>query len=234
MELSRVRHSLLLVNLYLRPGVGITGDPNAGVLATLRPYLRQCPNWVIVGDWNFPAQELEDTTLPDIFRGSVLTTGEATITSGNCLDYALVSRKAASLLTTSVSWDVPFKPHAAVEYVFHSSGGQVPLPQLPVCEGTLCEAPGRSGAAALGSGLASSITPTEQSDRSPPVWRLGTFAGETLPDTAANRSFAALTFELAQGHYTKPGGRGCTRPLVRKPLMQPSAGFPWYGQEAAW
>jgi len=232
-ELPRVRHSLLLVNLYLRPGVGITGDPNAGVLATLRPFLRQFPNWVVVGDWNFPAQELEGTSLPSTFRGCVLTTGEATISSGNCLDYALVSRKVASLLSAAVSWDVPFRPHAAVEYVFHSGGGQVPLPQLPVFEGTLRKTTDSREVAAPSSLEACSTTPSEQNEEGHGRG-LGTFAGEPLPDTAANRRFAALTGELAQRHYTKPGGRGCTRPLVRRPLMQPASGFPWHGQVAAW
>ncbi|CAE7203988.1 unnamed protein product [Symbiodinium sp. CCMP2592] len=85
-ELPRVRHSLLLVNLYLKSGVGITGAPNPEVLARLKPLLRQNSNWIVVGDWNFPSQELAETSLPEAFRGRIVAPPEATITTGNCLE----------------------------------------------------------------------------------------------------------------------------------------------------
>ena len=128
-ELPRVRHSLLVVNLYLRPGVGLTGGPNPQILARLLPLLKQGANWIVAGDWNYPSQELEDTSLPASFRGKVVAPGEATISTGNCLDFAIASLRIAPLIQCSANWSVPFRPHAAVVFRLATSGGQVPLPQ---------------------------------------------------------------------------------------------------------
>ena len=94
-ELPRVRYSLLVVNLYLRPGVGLTGGPNPQTLARLLPLLKQGANWIVAGDWNYPSQELEETSLPMSFRGKVVAPGEATISTGNCLDFAVASMRVA-------------------------------------------------------------------------------------------------------------------------------------------
>ena len=102
-ELPRVRYSLLLVNLYLRPGVGPTGGPNPQIIARLLPLLKQGANWIVAGDWNYPSQEMEETSLPENFRGKVVAPGVATISTGNCLDFAVASSRVAPLLQCSAN-----------------------------------------------------------------------------------------------------------------------------------
>ena len=183
-ELPRVRYSLLVVNLYLRPGVGITGGPNPQILARLLPLLKQGTNWIVAGDWNFPSQELEGTSLPISLRGKVVAPGEATISTGNCLDYAIASLRVAPLLQCSANWSVPFRPHAAVAFRLATSGGQVPLPQLSSFEGSL--RPREDAKEAVGPAVSRSETPIL---------------------TALHKTW----------------GRGCARPIVHKPLMQPKS-----------
>ncbi|CAE7669085.1 unnamed protein product, partial [Symbiodinium microadriaticum] len=108
----------------LRPGVGLTGGPNPQILARLLPLLKQGANWIVAGDWNYPSQELEDTSLPASFRGKVVAPGEATISTGNCLDFAIASLRIAPLIQCSANWSVPFRPHAAVVFRLATSGGQ--------------------------------------------------------------------------------------------------------------
>ena len=232
MELPRVRYSLLLVNLYLRPGVGLTGDPNPLILARLAPLLKQGANWVVVGDWNFPSQELEDTSLPSTLQGKVVAPEEATISTGNCLDFALASRRVAPLLQCSVNWSVPFRPHAAVVFRLAISGGQVPLPQLPAFEGSLRSS--TAGGSAPGPAHTDEGPPPSLAIAGlfGPEVELGRFGRTQLHSSPANLRFAHLTSKVR--YFTKPGGRGCARPIVHRPLMQPKAGLPWYGQEAAW
>ena len=234
-ELPRVRYSLLLVNLYLRPGVGLTGGPNPQIIARLLPLLKQGANWIVAGDWNYPSQELEETSLPMSFRGKVVAPGEATISTGNCLDFAVASLRVAPLLQCSANWSVPFRPHAAVAFRLSTSGGQVPLPQLSAFEGSL--RPSEKEKRATGQLAPSEETSSPSSataESTEPMALLGCFGRTWLASTPANLRFAHFTTSVAKRHFTKPGGRGCARPIVHKPLMQPKAGLPWYGHEAAW
>ena len=64
------------------------------------------------------------------FRVSGLANGEATIQTGNELDYVLVSAKLRSLVSHKTVWSVPFRPHAAVFQTLHWREGQVPVLQL--------------------------------------------------------------------------------------------------------
>ena len=234
-ELPRVRYSLLLVNLYLRPGVGPTGGPNPQIIARLLPLLKQGANWIVAGDWNYPSQEMEETSLPENFRGKVVAPGVATISTGNCLDFAVASSRVAPLLQCSANWNVPFRPHAAVAFRLAISGGQVPLPQLSAFEGSL--RPKEKDQRETGTAVPSGNTPSPSStsgERKEPAPLLGCFGRTWLASTPANVRFARFTTSVAERHFTKPGGRGCARPIIHKPLMQPKAGLPWYGQEAAW
>ena len=45
--------------------------------------------------------------------------GQATIQSGNELDFILVSSCLRSLVEQRVEWKVPFRPHAAVFQTLH-------------------------------------------------------------------------------------------------------------------
>ena len=231
-ELPRVRYSLLLVNLYLRPGVGPTGGPNPQIIARLMPLLKQGANWIVAGDWNYPSPEMEETSLPENFRGKVVAPDEATISTGNCLDFAVASSRVAPLLQCSANWNVPFRPHAAVAFRLAISGGQVPLPQLSAFEGSL--RPKEKDQKGTGIAAPSGRAPPPSStsgERQEPTPGLGCFGRTWLASTPANDRFAHFTTSVAERHFTKPGGRGCARPIIHRPLYA-AQGWPtvvWAG-----
>ena len=133
-----------------------------------------------------------------------------------------------------MNWTVPFRPHAAVAFRLRIAGGQVPLPQLAAYEGTL--RPKDSGftkgepSGSLRGVPASSPTVATSERR----LELGCFGRAQLEHTPANLRFAHFTQGISRRYFTVPGGRGCARPMVHKPLMQSRTGLPWYGKEASW
>ena len=56
------------------------------------------------------------TTIGQHMQLQVCATGEETCNTGNELDWALVSKHLAADLTGKVSWMVPFKTHALIQY----------------------------------------------------------------------------------------------------------------------
>ena len=102
------------VSLYLRDTEGLNGPTNAEVLASLVAFVRTLPEpWIILGDWNLDPTEVQDSTLIQVMRGRMLATGEATCNHGAELDFGVVSRSLEVLADLSVTWAVPWKPHAA-------------------------------------------------------------------------------------------------------------------------
>ena len=214
-ELPRVRYSLLLVNLYLRPGVGLTGDPNPLILARLVPLLKQGANWVVArARWwrrkkpRFPQAIAWISPWPHDgwhLCSSALSTGACPF-----------DRMLRSFFAS------PFR------------GGRFPSPSCLLLKAPFVLA--LQGGSAPGPAQTDEGPPPSLATAGlfGPEVELGRFGRTQLHSSPANLRFAHLTSKIAVRYFTKPGGRGCARPIVHRPLMQPKAGLPWYGQEAAW
>ena len=211
-EFRFVDWTLLGVSIYFKSGIGITADPNP-ILGYLFPHLRPFNNWLILGDWNFPAEDLASTTLCSQIGGAIVSSGQPTIDTGNELDYAVASRSLCSLLTPSLDWAVPFRPHAAVRFVLDVPAGALPFPQLQGFTGQIL---------------------TEALDVEARPVTLGHIGSTPLHDDSATLEFAAFTQQMADCHYGAAGGRGTNNPTVYRPLLQPPKKCPWFGAEAAW
>ena len=188
--------------------------PNPTILGSLRPHLRPYHNWLVVGDWNVPAEDTQDTSLCSSIGGSIVACNCSTFEGGNELDYGISSRNLCSLVSAEVDWGVPFKPHAAVRFSLDAPSGQLALPQLQGFKGSIKEDdPG----------------PVPQR----PV-ELGMIGTVPLRRDSMTVAFAAFTQQAADRHFGEADGRGTHNPTTYKPLMQQASAFPWHGMEAAW
>ena len=187
-ELQRVKWSLLIVTVYLKSGVGLTGGPNPTILGSLRPHLRPYHNWLAVGDWNVAVEDMQDTSFCSSIGGSIVAANCSAFEGGNELDYGISSRNLCSLLSAEVDWGVPFKPHAAVRFSLDVPSGQLALPQLQGFKGSIKEDdPG----------------PVPQR----PV-ELGMIGTVPLRQDCMTVAFAAFAQQAADRHFGEADGRG--------------------------
>ena len=85
---------------------------------------------MIMGDWNVDVGEIQQMRFDEEVQGSWMAQGQATVQTGNELDFGLVSTKIRILVSQTVDWHVPFRPHAAVKQILHWRAGQVPVLQV--------------------------------------------------------------------------------------------------------
>lgn len=82
--------------------------------------------WLVVGDWNAEPSALGESDFLRAVSGAILDTGEPTYsTSASALDYAVAHKSLAGLCSIQVTWDVPWRPHAAV--ALRINVGHLPL-----------------------------------------------------------------------------------------------------------
>ncbi|CAE7039158.1 unnamed protein product [Symbiodinium sp. CCMP2592] len=122
---------LTVVSLYLQSSSGFGSPVNSDILASLRSMRQSVKGPILIGgDWNSPLKEMLDTA---IFQSlSLEPIGANTATCGdNELDFLAVSQCLEGLLRVETSWDVPFKPHAAIQIGLNVGAFQLTTPQLP-------------------------------------------------------------------------------------------------------
>ena len=121
-------HDLAVGTVYLESGAGLDGGVNPRVMAELLVVIQSFAcKWLIAGDWNMTWDELQESSFPRLAQAGVAQPSQATTTHGRTLDYALCSRTIAGLVTATVLWDVPFRPHAAVLFEFDVGGLDMPV-----------------------------------------------------------------------------------------------------------
>ena len=136
-----------LFSLYLKDSEGPTGPINAEVMARLVSLVRQTPEpWIVGGDFNCSPQEFLQTSIVQVMRGRVLATNDITYTGsgGSEIDFAVVSRSVEAQATLELSWQVPWKPHAALILTVNNAGSENPqwrLQQFPKIGGDAREGP---------------------------------------------------------------------------------------------
>ena len=118
--------NIILVGTYFKCGEGAQGRTNsvlwAGLISFVTSINHAC---IICGDFNITPGEFMATTMSTVMQVQVLATGEETCTSGNELDWALVTNQISADLHLQVSWEVPFRPHA--QLLFHLDGTLEPI-----------------------------------------------------------------------------------------------------------
>ncbi|CAE7580166.1 unnamed protein product, partial [Symbiodinium sp. KB8] len=123
-------YDIAVGTVYLESGVGPDSGLNPRIPAELMTVIKTfacC--WVLAGDWNCSWEDLQQSSFPRLVRAGVVVPEEATATQGSVLDYALCSRELVGLLVATVTWDVPFRPHAGISYTLQVSGLGTPMLQ---------------------------------------------------------------------------------------------------------
>ena len=196
---------LAIGNIYLQSGTGPTSPMNVEILSWLASQLErlQCA-WMIMGDWNTEAREMQHLSFGEEVKGEWLMTGQSTIQSGNELDFILVSSCLRSLVEQRVEWKVPFRPHAAVFQTLHWSQGQVPILQIDK----------------------TSITEECQTKEVKILL-------ENLSEDEHSIRFARCTGKIGIG-LSQTDGKSRNVRCIRKPLLAPqSQGWIWAGEKAS-
>ena len=123
---------LTLVSLYLQCSTGYAGPVNAAILSSLRDLRHGIRGPLLVGgDWNVSLPELLETSIMESLLLRPMGTNLPTC-GDHELDYAGLSPCLEGLTTITSSWDVPFKPHAALRIQLQVGAFQMTTPQLPV------------------------------------------------------------------------------------------------------
>jgi len=130
--------SLLLLSLYLKNSTPIHYEPNAEILARLTALLKSYPGqWLVAGDFNVSPRELADTTLVCELGGQVITTGSPTTHCGTEIDYVIASNAIAGMVSVTLDWSAPHRPHASLCIELNMPGQLdkvLQLPNFPVCD----------------------------------------------------------------------------------------------------
>ncbi|CAE7770088.1 unnamed protein product [Symbiodinium sp. CCMP2592] len=122
---------LTVVSLYLQSSSGFGSPVNSDILASLRAIRQSVRGPILIGgDWNSPLKELLDTAIFQSLSLEPIGPNEATC-GDNELDFLAVSHCLEGLLRVDASWDVPFKPHAAIQVALNVGAFQLTTPQLP-------------------------------------------------------------------------------------------------------
>ena len=121
---------ILVGSVYLKSGVGLQCSPNPEMLAALAVELKGCRKWVLGGDWNCPAQDFVKMSLESVMHGKICSEGVPTSDSGRTPDFFFLSNDLANLGEPSTSWEVPFRPHAAISLTLRQELLLQPLPSL--------------------------------------------------------------------------------------------------------
>ena len=83
-----------------------------------------------MGDFNITPGEFMATTMATIMQAQVVASGEETCSTGNKLDWALATNQVSPDLVVQVCWEVPFKPHAQLNFRLNAEVDAMTVQQL--------------------------------------------------------------------------------------------------------
>ena len=129
--LQRQHLELVLVTLYLKCGEDLNSHANSTILGQLAAFLQELATpWIVAGDFQVPPLQWDGHNLLNVLKAEIVCAGQPTMISGAELDYLLVSRSVAPFVRVTVNWDVPWKPHAALNIAVDKEAPTLLLPQL--------------------------------------------------------------------------------------------------------
>ena len=196
----------LLVSIYLKD-VGTRRQPNGEILQEICAIVKPYRNFIIMGDWNSSPQEIANCGLLQGTGGGLIHAGEATVDSGGCLDFAVVSRSLSGLSTCNLDWQCPFKPRAGFFLTVDVTQACIPVPQL------------------RGFGQ-----PTSQHGQDEGQGMLGDVP---IPRKGITEVFIHFTRQVELAQFGKVQGRGFYNPIVLTPLAKQTSSVKWFGLATA-
>ena len=131
LRMERQGGDLFLIQVYLKTGESFQSPLNAELLGQLLQFLGHLHSpFIIGGDWQNSPEELASTIIPSKFRAQTPAKDEATTLQGSHLDYILASTSIYSALQLHHNWEVPWKPHCALQLSFNCEWAALSVQQL--------------------------------------------------------------------------------------------------------
>ena len=122
---------VFVVTVYLKSGEGFQSRVNANVLSHLIPFVRSVRGtYFVTGDFNEDFDTLAETQIADEARGTWVGVGSSTLVGGGQIDYGLVGKALSPLVSVSLDWTTPFRPHAALRWSLELASLATWVPQL--------------------------------------------------------------------------------------------------------
>ena len=122
---------MAIIQLYLRTGETLQSPLNAEILSNLFGFLEilKAP-FIIGGDWQNPPSELAAMVAQSKFKAHILAGEGPTTLQGSEIDYFLVSNTLHGSLKLELTWEVPWRPHCALNLKYHSEHLAIPVQQM--------------------------------------------------------------------------------------------------------
>ena len=109
-------YEVLVVAMYLKSREDLESPTNSELLKELTCLLRMVSTpWMVMADWNQRPERLKEHWILEAVKGEMVLTGEATISTGNELDYLVVSKHLHGWVGTVVDMEVPWSPHYGIQ-----------------------------------------------------------------------------------------------------------------------
>ena len=135
-------YEVLVVAMYLKSGEDLESPTNSELLKELTCLLRTVSTpWMAMADWNRHPERLKEHWFLEAVKGEMVLTGEATISTGNQLDYLVVSKHLHGWVGTAVDMEVPRSPHYGIQICLRQGLRQFEFPVMnrfkviPACLG---------------------------------------------------------------------------------------------------
>ena len=129
--MERQGGDFFLIQVNLKTGESFQSPLKVELLGQLLHFLGHLQSpFVIGGDWQNSSEELASTIIPSKFRAQILAKDEASTLQGSHLDYILASTSIYSALQLHHNWEVPWKPHCALDLKFNCEWAALPVQQL--------------------------------------------------------------------------------------------------------
>ena len=122
---------MAIVQLYLRTGESLQSPLNAEILSNLFVFLEilKAP-FIIGGDCQNPPSELAAMVAQSKFKARILSGDGPTTLQGSDIDYFLVSNSLHGALDLDLVWEVPWKPHCALNLRYHTDHLAIQVQQI--------------------------------------------------------------------------------------------------------
>ena len=122
---------IFLIQIYLKTGETLQSHNNSLILSNLMAFLHHLgAPFVIGGDWQNEPAALAATVIQSKFKAHIVDTGGSTTLQGSQLDFLLVSNSLQTAVRLEACWDVPWRPHCALQ-VYLDCDQPAQLQQFP-------------------------------------------------------------------------------------------------------
>ena len=129
--LQREDMHIAIIQLYLKTGESLQSATNAEILANLFGFLDNLKApFISGGDWQNPPSELAATVIQSKFKAHIRASEGPTTLEGSQLDFLLISNELAGAISFENVWDVPWRPHCALNVKFTCQNQAIPVQQL--------------------------------------------------------------------------------------------------------